>query len=75
MFSQESSLAIARQVNGLRAVFGETYPDPVRIVSVGVPVEQLLSDPSSSSWVANSIEFCGGTYVHFVESWRRLTFL
>ena len=32
---------------GLRAVFDETYPDPVRVVTVGIPVETLEADPSS----------------------------
>ncbi|VDP22630.1 unnamed protein product [Soboliphyme baturini] len=39
----------------------QTYPDPVRIVSIGVTVEQLLEDPDGPAASKTSVEFCGGT--------------
>ncbi|CAM8939821.1 unnamed protein product [Rhodiola kirilowii] len=32
VYAKEATLAEAKQINGLRAVFGEVYPDPVRVV-------------------------------------------
>jgi len=63
VYSKEVPLATARQIKGVRAVFGETYPDPVRVVSVGVPVDDLLEDVDREEWSKVSVEFCGGTHV------------
>ena len=43
VFAKEVPLATAREIPGVRAMFGEAYPDPVRVVSVGVPVEELVA--------------------------------
>ncbi|XP_024966283.1 alanine--tRNA ligase [Cynara cardunculus var. scolymus] len=61
--AKEASLADAKRVNGLRAVFGEVYPDPVRIVAIGRKVEDLLADPENEEWLSISAELCGGTHI------------
>lgn len=63
VYARDVPLATARNIRGVRAVFGETYPDPVRVVSVGVPVEDLLADVQNPAWQSVSVEFCGGTHV------------
>uniref|UniRef100_A0A914HAD1 Alanine--tRNA ligase n=1 Tax=Globodera rostochiensis TaxID=31243 RepID=A0A914HAD1_GLORO len=67
VYSRACGLAEARDINGLRAVFEEAYPDPVRVVSIGVPVERLLDDPTSEFGQKTSVEFCGGTHLRNVS--------
>ncbi|KAJ1728917.1 Alanine--tRNA ligase [Coemansia biformis] len=62
-YSREVPLSEARQIAGLRAVFGEVYPDPVRVVAIGVDVDEVLKTPHDARWAEFSIEFCGGTHV------------
>ncbi|KAF8762367.1 hypothetical protein HU200_009546 [Digitaria exilis] len=63
VYASEIKLADAKRINGLRAVFGEIYPDPVRVVSVGRKVEDLLANPENKEWLSISTELCGGTHI------------
>ncbi|MBL8885886.1 MAG: alanine--tRNA ligase [Phycisphaerales bacterium] len=63
VYAQAAPLTSARGINGLRAVFGEAYPDPVRVVSIGQPVADLMESAQNPGWREISIEFCGGTHV------------
>jgi len=49
-------LADAKKLPGVRAVFGEKYPDPVRVLAIG-PERPEEATPE------HSIEFCGGTHL------------
>ena len=62
--TQVSALDDAQKINGLRAVFGEQYPDPVRVLAIGGPgVSQMIEAPTTGEWEQYSTEFCGGTHV------------
>jgi len=50
-------LGDAKKIPGVRAVFGEKYPDPVRVVLIG-------PDDVASATADDSVEFCGGTHLN-----------
>ncbi|XP_053625489.1 alanine--tRNA ligase, cytoplasmic isoform X2 [Plodia interpunctella] len=64
VYTKHTKLADAKKINGLRAMFDEHYPDPVRVVSVGVPVEELEKNPDAATGYDTSVEFCGGSHLH-----------
>jgi alanyl-tRNA synthetase len=49
-------LAEAKKIPGVRAVFGEKYPDPVRVVMIG-------ADSPAAATAEMSVEFCGGNHL------------
>jgi len=52
---KEVPKSVALGIPGVRAIFTEAYPDPVRVVSIGVDVNDLISaSPSSSSSPSHS---------------------
>jgi alanyl-tRNA synthetase len=63
VYAEVVPLAEASQISALRCVFGERYPDPVRVISVGQSVQALIADPKNAAWNDLSIEFCGGTHL------------
>jgi len=65
----------AKQIRGVRAVFGEKYPDPVRVVAIGGRVSDMLADPGNDKWMQCSVEFCGGTHLLRTDEAQRFVIL
>ncbi|KAJ8366093.1 hypothetical protein SKAU_G00149240 [Synaphobranchus kaupii] len=59
VYVQELPLTLAKRIPGLRTV-DEVYPDPVRVVSVGIPVPDLINSPTDRP---TSVELCCGTHL------------
>ena len=63
VYGKDVPLHIAETIRGVRRIFEEKYPNPVRVVSVGAPLDEVLADVDNEKWEKYSIEFCGGTHV------------
>uniref|UniRef100_UPI00398E580F alanine--tRNA ligase, mitochondrial-like n=1 Tax=Pristiophorus japonicus TaxID=55135 RepID=UPI00398E580F len=59
VYTAEVSLNHVKAIPGLRTV-DEMYPDPVRVVSVGQPVDRLLPSDNKQH---TSVELCCGTHL------------
>ncbi|XP_023809293.1 alanine--tRNA ligase, mitochondrial isoform X3 [Oryzias latipes] len=57
--TMELPMQRAKSIRGLRTV-DEVYPDPVRVVSLHVPVSELLDSPPDKD---TSVELCCGTHL------------
>jgi alanyl-tRNA synthetase len=73
--AKEVPLEKAKKILGVRAVFGEQYPDPVRVVSIGALVDDLVKDPSNVDWYSYSVEFCGGTHLDNTQDTKHFALL
>lgn len=75
VYGKDVPLNIAETIRGVRKIFEEKYPNPVRVVSVGVPLEEILQDVNNEKWEKISIEFCGGTHVAKTGDIKQLVIL
>lgn len=63
IYAKQSQLAMAKKIRGLRSMFDEVYPDPVRVISFGIAVDELEANPEGVAGSETSVEFCGGTHL------------
>jgi len=73
VYYKDVPLEIATKITGVRQMFGEKYPNPVRVVSIGKDVDELVANPANPEWAQYSIEFCGGTHLSKTSDARTFT--
>jgi len=60
--TQEIPFAQAKTIAGLRCA-AASYPETVRVVSVGPTVATVMADPKNEKWKEISVELCGGNHL------------
>jgi len=60
--TQEVPFVKAETIAGLRCA-AASYPETVRVVTVGVTVETVMADPTNPKWKGFSVELCGGNHL------------
>lgn len=63
----------AMKINGIRAVFGESYPQNVRLLAIGLSGD--LPEIEQLDGTKISLELCGGTHVSNTSEIRVITIL
>jgi alanyl-tRNA synthetase len=75
VYARELPLDVATQITGIRKMFGEKYPNPVRVVSIGVSIDKIVADPANAEWANYPIELCGGTHLANVSQAQLFTII
>ena len=72
VYSKNLDMQTAQKIPGLRAVFGKSYPDTVRVVTLEYDADKIAKDIENPKWRGTSIEFCGRTRVSFPSFFREI---
>ena len=72
VYSKNLNMQTAQKIPGLQAVFGESYPDPVQVVTLEYNANKIAKDIENPKWHGTSIEFCGRTRVSFPSFFREI---
>lgn len=67
-------LSNSRQLEGIRTVFGEMVPVPIRIISIGISIDKLIVDIASSDRWSYTVDLCHCTHASRASEIKELLF-